>query len=122
MRLLSFFKKLNHKEKELSPESNWKVEMIGTTLSTFDCEGTQNSLEFDLIELITIRTNDSGPLGTDLWWFFEGDNKTLAIPNGATGEAKTIEYLHKVLRFNNRELGKAMSSTDNKEFVVWRRP
>ncbi len=97
------------------------MEINETRITTSDYKDIKNSLPIDQIELITIATKDYGPLGTDLWWFLVSDNKTLSIPNGATGETEMTKYLQEFSGFSNEQLSKAMSSIDNREFILWKK-
>tara|TARA_B110000967_G_C18751764_1_gene493190 strand:+ start:565 stop:927 length:363 start_codon:yes stop_codon:yes gene_type:complete len=118
MGIFSFFKK---KEiKSLSPESKWLVEVNGTEIKTVDYDGLETRIKINEISQIIIETNDSGPWGTDIWWRILGKQGLLAIPGGATGESEMLECFQKFPKFNNEELIKAMSSTNNAEFVCWK--
>jgi len=118
MGIFSFFKK---KEIEnLSLESKWLVEINGTEIRTVDYEGIETKLKINDISQIIIETNDTGPWGTDIWWRILGQQGLLSIPGGATGESEMLENFQKLPEFNNEELIKAMSSTNNAEFICWK--
>jgi len=72
---------------------------------------------------VAIQTNDTGPWGADVWWLLFGCNDQLscAFPQGATGESALIDYLFALPSFDHGEMIKAMTSTENVTFAVWRR-
>ena len=121
MGLFSFFKKTKSNNGGLHPESNWKVEISKISMSSIDYELKEKTIELNKISQIVIETNDSGPWGTDLWWKISGGNILLTVPEGATGEPEMLEVFQSFSKFNNEEFIKAMSSTDNAEFVVWKK-
>jgi hypothetical protein len=122
---MGLFSKLKDKflppKNELIPESYWIVSINDKTISTVDFEKRENSILISEIEVITILTNDTGPVGIDLWWNLSGNGKNVYIPNGATGEVEMTERLQKLTNFDNEELIRAMRCTNNAEFVVWRK-
>ncbi len=119
MGIFSFFKKKKSEVNKISPESKWIVQIVGTTIKTVDYDGIEKSFEIYGIQQIIIETNDSGPWGTDLWWRIFGKDGLLSVPGGATGESEMLENFQRFPNFDNAELIKSMSSTDNAEFVVW---
>lgn len=72
---------------------------------------------------VAIETNDSGPWGADVWWllFGAGDGLACASPMGATGEDSAVNHLAALPGFDHGEMVKAMTSTDNALFPVWRK-
>ena len=120
MGIFSFFKKSKENKGNLEPESKWKVEFNGTTIKTTNYDGIESLIEISGIHQILIETNDSGPWGTDVWWRILSKNGTLSVPGGATGESEMLENFQRFPNFNNGQLIKAMSSTENAEFIVWK--
>ena len=122
MGLFSNFKdRIFPPKNKLIPESYWIVSINDETISTVDFEKRENSILISEIEVITILTNDTGPVGIDLWWNLSGNGKNVYIPNGATGEVEMTERLQKLANFDNEELKQAMRCTNNMEFIVWRK-
>ncbi len=120
MGIFSFFKKKEKDIEKLNPESKWLVEINRTEIRTIDYEGLETKCKINDISQIIIETNDTGPWGTDIWWKILGKEGFLSIPGGATGESEMLENFQKFPGFNNEELIKAMSSTDNAEFICWK--
>lgn len=122
---MGLFSKLKDKfippKNTLIPESYWIVSINDETISTVDFEKRENSIPISEIEIIKILTNDTGPVGIDLWWDLSGNGKNVHVPNGATGEIEMTERLQKLANFDNEEFIRAMRCTENAEFVVWRK-
>ena len=108
-------------EEDLNPESRWIVSISEECVTTIDFQKLPNSIMITEIENITIFTNDEGPVGIDFWWRLSGNGKLVFIPGGATGEREMLHRLQKLSNFNNEELIKATGSTDNAEFLIWKR-
>jgi hypothetical protein len=71
---------------------------------------------------VIIETNDTGPWGADVWWLLFGadDRVAASSPQGATGEKAVIYYLMALPGFDFEAMGRAMRSTNNAVFPVWR--
>ena len=119
MRIFSLFKNKKENDNKLLPESKWVVEIIGSSIKAFDYDGNEKSLELNEVNQIIIETNDSGPLGTDVWWKISGKDNSLLVPGGATGETEMLEKFQTFKNFDNEILINAMSSIDNAKFIVW---
>ena len=120
MGIFSFFKKKKNVNEKLTPESKWIVEINGSKIKTIDYDGIEKSLDMHKIDQIIIETNDSGPWGTDVWWRILGRDGLLSYPGGATGESKMLKNFERLPNFNHGKLIRAMNSTDNAEFVIWK--
>ena len=119
--MFGWFKK---KHRRLEPESKWVVAVNGDRISISDETGQIKSVTKDELSGVAIETNDSGPWGADVWWllFDSSDQLACAFPQGATGGEAVIEYVSALRSFDHGEMIKAMTSTDNAVFAVWRRP
>lgn len=122
---MGLFSKLKDKlfppSQGLNPESKWVVKISGGTISIVDFQKLDNSIVISEMNDVTIITNDTGPIGIDLWWRLSGNGKLVFVPGGATGEKEMVHRLQKLPDFNNEELIRAMGSTDNAEFLIWTR-
>lgn len=87
-----------------------------------DDRGQTRSVVTDDLSGVAIETNDSGPWGADVWWLLFGVNDQLvcAYPQGATGEQAVIDLLMALPSFDHSEMSRAMCSTGNATFPVWR--
>ncbi|NIJ64690.1 hypothetical protein FHR20_001621 [Sphingomonas leidyi] len=93
-------------------------------ISVRDDAGQVKSVSGNDLSGIAIETDDSGPWGADVWWLLFGrdDQLACAFPQGATGEGTVIDHLSALPSFDHAEMIKAMTSTENTTFAVWRRP
>jgi len=123
MTCMGLFSWLRRKSKPLYPEALWTVAMETDGIRATDQTGDKMFVASSDLSSVAIETNDSGPWGADVWWFLFGPDGQLAcaFPQGATGEKEVIDYLMALPGFNNDELTRAMGSTDNAVFPVWRR-
>ncbi|MBA2612368.1 MAG: hypothetical protein H0U95_10380 [Bacteroidetes bacterium] len=108
-------------QSSLDPESNWTVTVTDTSINTTEPKNGSHSLLISELEDVLIATNDSGPIGIDLWWILRGNGKVILVPGGATGEKEMLNTLQKLSGFNNTEVIRAMGSTDNAEFLLWKK-
>ena len=69
-------------------EAAYIVSVEGDGISVTDPNGEEKRLVLANLNGVTIETNDSGPIGTDLWWLLFGADDSIAavFPQGATGE------------------------------------
>jgi hypothetical protein len=79
------------------------------------------SLTWNDLEVVAIETTDEGPFVTDVFWLLPGETSGCVVPLGATGEDLMLKRLQILPGFDNETLTKAMSSTSNARFVLWRR-
>jgi hypothetical protein len=108
----------------LMPESKFAVTVDEQEIRCRRPDGRAESVRFDELRVIIIETNDTGPLGTDVWWILAGDAENRSgcvVPGGATGEREMLEALQRLPGFDNRALIDAMSSMENRRFLCWKR-
>lgn len=104
-------------------EDRWSVMREGKLVIVVEPDGTRVEADTDELALAHITTNDSGPIGADVWWVLEDAGEIILCgwPQGASGESDVIDWLVKLPGFDHEAMIRAMSSTDNADFVVWRR-
>ena len=104
-------------------EAAYIVSVEGDGLSVSDPNGEEKSVALATLNGVMIETNDTGPVGTDLWWLLFGadDSIAAAFPQGATGEREAIDWLLALPGFDHETMIMAMGSTSNAVFPVWRR-
>lgn len=85
-------------------------------------DGATDMMPWNSIERITIETNDSGPLGSDMWWCVSDNARTVRFPSGATGEKEFLQRVQTFSGFDNDTLIAATQSTEHAEFTCWQRP
>ena len=104
-------------------EADYIVSLDGEHIVVTDPEGEQTTLVLAELNGVMIETNDSGPLGADVWWLLFGadDRIAVAFPQGASGEQAAIDWLIGLPGFDHDAMIMAMGSTANAVFAVWRR-
>jgi len=119
--MFGLFKK---KPARLEPESRWVVTVEGDRINVRDEAGRIKYVATGDLSGVVVETNDTGPWGADVWWllFDASDRVACAFPQGATGEKGVVDYLSALPGFDHGEMIKAMISTDNAVFALWRRP
>ncbi len=108
----------------LQPEARFSVVVTDTEIINHRPEGKIERVAFADLLAVIIETNDSGPLGTDVWWILVGRSagSGCVFPGGATGEKQAVEALQRLPGFDNEEFIKAMTCVENARFVLWRAP
>jgi hypothetical protein len=108
----------------LNGEEHWTVTTLDDRIEAVDPKGEVRSVAFDDLRGVMIETNDTGPIGTDLWWLLFGadDRLACAFPQGATGEKEAVDRLIALPGFDHEAMILAMGSTTNAVFQVWRAP
>lgn len=78
-------------------------------------------MRWDDLRAVVLETNDSGPLGTDVFWLLVGrdDNSQCAVPQGATGEMELLAKLQELPGFDSEAVVVGMRSTRNQHFPCW---
>ena len=120
MGLFSWIKK---KSKPLYPEALWTIAADADGIRAIDQTGNTMFVSLTELSSVAVETNDTGPWGADVWWLMFGRDGKLAcaFPQGETGEKEVNDLLMALPGFDNEELIKAMGSTNNAVFSVWRR-
>ncbi len=121
--LAAVIARLYRGQPRLMPEAQCLVEIDDVGISCKYPGGEEPRISWDELAAVNIRTNDSGPWGTDVFWGFHGrDGKAkLVIPGGATGEGEMLEALQRLPGFDDAAVIKAMGCTSNNWFECWRR-
>lgn len=109
--------------RERAPTSEWAATIHAETITIHDIKGDVRSIAKDDISSVIIETNDSGPWCDDVWWILFGLDNALAgaFPQGIDGEKDVVNYLMTLPGFDEAEMIKAMGSTANAVFILWRR-
>jgi hypothetical protein len=107
----------------LLPESRFTVTVDDRGVVCRRPSGQEETVAWDDLDAVIIETNDTGPWGIDVWWLLFGRDGSsgCAIPQGATGEKQLLEAVQRLPGFDNAQLIAAMSCTDNRKFLCWRR-
>lgn len=82
--------------------------------------GNVECVIWDKLSKIKIITTDEGPIVDDVFWMLIQDEKNgCVIPSEYSEIDKLISYVQKLDGFNNSKMIESMTSTENKEFIVW---
>ncbi len=88
-----------------------------------DCEySPTRELLWENVSGISIQTTSEGPWIYDFWWHFTSTNgeELLLFPMEAKGEKALFEYLLDTYPdFDKENFTKAISSTEDKAFLLW---
>ncbi len=74
----------------------------------------------DINEIRFLNT-DAGPFAPDLWLALIGEKSGCLIPHGSEGCDKVYEIVSKYPGFNYENVIKAMSSSNNEQFLLWQK-
>lgn len=84
-------------------------------------DGTVESVRWDELAEVRIATTSDGPLAEDVFWLLiAGSGSGVALPSEFVDE-HTLARFQALPGFDNEEFIKSMSSTDDAQFVVWRK-
>ena len=106
---------------DLSDEAKWIVIVSELELSCMRPNGALEAVAWDDLEVVAIETTDEGPFVADVFWNFAGKTSSCVVPLGATGDEALLTRVQSLPGFDNEMLVKAMTSTSNERFVLWRR-
>lgn len=106
---------------DLSDGAKWIVTVSELELSCMRPNGAVESLAWNDLEVLAIETTDEGPFVADVFWNFQGKTSRLVVPLGATGDEAMLTRVQSLPGFDNEMLVKAMTSTSNERFILWRR-
>ena len=99
-------------------EERWQVAISNNVLGVMDPQKNVQNIYLDKIRSIAIRTNNSGPMGSDVIWFVSDDASIVSFPMGAQGEKEALEAFQKIEGFDNFEFINAMSSVEDNVFIL----
>ncbi|PVX31576.1 hypothetical protein DD559_16015 [Sphingomonas pokkalii] len=103
-----------------SPLTLWSVDLLGAEIVTSDGHGTEQRFAIRDIRRVVVATDDSGPWGADVVFLLYSDRTDPVgmFPLEANGRDKFVDWLVVQPGYRERELAKAMSSTQVARFEV----
>lgn len=106
-----------------NPEALWVVRIDEDVVSVTTPEPSLQSIRWDELTRIQIRTTDEGPWAPDvIWGLHRAEGEPVIVLNGATGIQDLIKEMEgRLPDFRDDEVIRAMGSTSNAIFVVWER-
>ena len=101
--------------------TKWSVRFEGDDIATSDGSETTRRLAMRELRKVVVQTDDSGPWGADvLYLLFTDDTQPAGVfPIEAQGCQEFVNWLSTLPGFRDRELARAMASTDVARFVVY---
>lgn len=110
---------LGVEEKDMQSGGGWTVGYDEEKIWSVSPSGKRGELDWTEVKGVFIETNDQGPWADDVWWMISGEKFSVMFPNGAAGDKEILERLQRLPNFNNEELIKSMTSTENRLFIIW---
>ncbi|MBO9526882.1 MAG: hypothetical protein J7517_12230 [Sphingobium yanoikuyae] len=115
------FNWLRDKLKCIRPVSSWMVTISGEAIVTTDGQGTERQLPIVDLKRVVVATDDSGPWGDDVVFllYSDGSEPVGIFPLEADGCQDFVDWLSTLDGYKDREMAKAMSSTEVARFAVF---
>jgi len=103
-----------------SPLTLWSVSFSEGGIVTSDGQGSRRELPLRDLRRVIVATDDSGPWGADVVFLLHSDDPDPAavFPLEAAGRDSFVEWLSAQPGYQDRELAKAMGSTQVARFEV----
>ena len=106
---------------QLNPESEFKVTITDLFIRVEHPSIVVEQVFWNDIHQISIITTDQGPFNPDVWLTLLGDDGICQIPQGCAGYDEVYDIVSQYEGFDIDEVIKAMQSTQNNEFILWKR-
>src|SRR5262245_22481420 len=106
----------------LMPETSHVVRVSDSGLAVVRPDKTKEKLSWSDLQSVEIVNTDDGPMVADVFWVLNGSNRSVVIPQGATGEEPSLARLQMLPGFDNGSVIKAMTVSTNMRTLCWRRP
>lgn len=102
------------------PLAMWMVDLAGEDIVTSDGQGDERRLAIRDLRRVVVATDDSGPWGADVVFLLYSDHSDPAaiFPLEAAGRDRFVDWLVVQPGYRDRELARAMSSTQVASFEV----
>ena len=84
--------------------------------------GMVETIRWDDLKKVTIRTSDAGPFAVDAFYVLHGSKGGCVVPQSAAQSGELLERLQQLPDFDNNAVVSAMGSTESNEFLCWERP
>jgi hypothetical protein len=106
-----------------APEAKERVAFDDQGVTRTFVDGRTERVRWDELQTVLIVTTDEGPWSDDVFWMLVGaDGRSgCAVPQGVEGSSELLERLQQLPGFDNAAVIQAMGSTENANFVCWRR-
>jgi len=103
-----------------SPLTLWSVRFVDGDIVTSDGHGAERKTPLNELRRVVVATDDSGPWGADVVFLLYSDDPDPAgmFPLEAAGSDNFVEWMSAQSGYQDRELAKAMGSTQVARFEV----
>jgi hypothetical protein len=115
------FKWLREKLTGAQLRSPWSVTISGDAIVTNDRQGTEHRLSLVDLKRVVVATDGSGPWDDDVVFllYSDGPEPVGLFPLEAGGCQDFVGWLSSLVGYRDREMAKAMSSTEVASFTVF---
>jgi hypothetical protein len=105
------------------PQCTWSVVVTDGVIRTSDGVGTSREVPIGALASVAVATDDSGPWDYDVVFllYADGFEPTGIFPLEADGCQEFVRWLSNQSGYRDRELAKAMASTNVARFLVYQR-
>lgn len=112
---------LRKKLANTSPLTLWSVGFVNDNIVAGDGQGAERKLHLPDLRRVVVATDDSGPWGADVVFLLYSNDPEPAVifPLEAAGRGDFVKWLSAQPGYQDRELAKAMGSTQPARFEVW---
>ena len=105
----------------LYPESEYNITVTDDFVRVeHPSNPTENIFWYDL-QQVSIVTTDEGPFSADVWLVLKGQAGTIRVPQGNPGYDIVYDHVSGLEGFNYQGVIDAMMSTENNEFILWKK-
>jgi hypothetical protein len=84
-------------------------------------DGRTMTVRWDNLQTVLIETTDAGPFEDDIFWVLMGEESNCVVPSEAIGIKKLLKKIQILPGFDYEPATKAMSCTENKTFICWKK-
>jgi len=106
---------------QLYPESEYNVTITDDFVRVeHPAKPVENIFWYDL-QQVSIVTTDEGPFSADVWLVLKGLAGTIRVPQGNPGYDSVYDHVSGLEGFDYQGVIDAMMSTENNEFILWKK-
>ena len=118
---MNFFKNLFSSTKRKEPEDYYETTITEEFVRVEHPKRETEQILWKDIEAIKLINTDAGPAAPDIWLALLGKNSGCLIPHGSVGFENVYVIISKYDNFDFENFTNSMRSTENEEFLLWKR-
>ena len=103
------------------PEDDFIITLTDESIEIIRPDGRKQAVRWDDVQTISVVTTDEGPFAPDIWFVLQGKGDACMFPQGAPKSDEAYERISQFNGFDFEALIKSMSSTENAQFLLWKR-